>query len=466
MNIRFRRIALACALLALAPFPAWGSEDLAPETAGLESRETFRTGSRFFDESAVTGGVYLYRRDRRRYDERKGRYETNLNHASLQSNVDFASGFAGGALGFDFGVFGAHDLMNKGAVDHEMGFEPWGDPWHPNWSKTSAQDGVSVYKAAVKVKTGPAWAKAGYFQPTGPGVLGVNWSIMPGTYRGFNAGADIGGLSVAAAWADEYKSPWFVNMNRFRKNDGESPVPWLWSAGARYAFARGLSLELGYGESKGHLRNAHFKSGWRRDEAGGGLSVGYHLYLMGDGDASGGPNDAFDGLASLHYLFGRYERGPWTFRLEGTYARASLSGPESPGYFAYRLTDRNGSSAGAYDVWWDARSDWNAHDEKAVFAGVERGLDDLLPVAGFAAGAGAAFGCDGRGYAVAERLKEWAFTFDLHYVRPQGPLKGAFVKVHYTEYRNGTDQPSWAAYKNAFQSERDLKIFMGIPFSL
>ena len=121
--------------------------------------------------------------------------------------------------------------MNKGAVDHEMGFEPWGDPWHPDWSKRRTDDGVSVYKAALKAKAGPAWPRRDGSSPRGRGVLGVNWSIMPGTYRGVNAGADFGRLSLAAAWADEYKSPWFVNMNRFRKNDGETSVPWLWSAG-------------------------------------------------------------------------------------------------------------------------------------------------------------------------------------------------------------------------------------------
>ena len=58
------------------------------------------------------------------------------------------------------------------------------------------------------------------------------------------------------------------------------------------------------------------------------------------------------------------------------------------------------------------------------------------------------------------------FYLDLDYVRPEGPLKGAFVKLHYTEYRNGTDQPSWTVYRNVFQSERDLKLLIGIPFSL
>ena len=96
---------------------------------------------------------------------------------------------------------------------------------------------------------------------------------MPGTYRGVNAGADFGRLSLAAAWADEYKSPWFVNMNRFRKNDGETSVPWLWSAGVRYAFESGLTLELGYGASKDHLQNAHFKSSYRTGGGAGPLTV-------------------------------------------------------------------------------------------------------------------------------------------------------------------------------------------------
>ena len=51
-------------------------------------------------------------------------------------------------------------------------------------------------------------------------------------------------------------------------------------------------------------------------------------------------------------------------------------------------------------------------------------------------------------------------------MKPDGPLEGGFVKLHYTEYRNGTSQPSWGTYRNAFQSEHDLKLLIGIPFSL
>lgn len=465
----FKLPAAAALLLVLAfglsASPGLAEEDLAPATLGSETRRTFRTGSNFFDAAEVDGGLYFFRRYRTRYNVDANAHETNLNHASLQANAEFSSGFAGNLLGFDFGVFAAHDPFNKGAVDHEMGFVPWSDPWHPDWDETRTRDGASVYRAALKAKAGPVWAKAGYYQPGGPGVLGVNWSFMPGTYRGFNAGVDLQGLSVAFAWADRYKSPWYTGLNEFRKNDGETHVPWLWSAGVSYAFKNGLTLEAAYGASKNHLRNAHFKSRYVKALAGGALTLGYHLYAMDDSDDSGESlNDNFAGIAAQHYLFGHFARGLWLVKLEGTYTRAPAHDACQQGQFAYRLTDRSGSSKGAYEVWWNARSDWNADNEKAFFLGLERKLDDVMPAEGFYLGAGAAVGFDGRAYATAEHFKEWAFTADLGYARPSGPLKGSFAKLHYTEYRNGTDKPSWAPFKNGFQSERDLIFQVGLVF--
>jgi hypothetical protein len=253
---------LCCCCLAVwlcAPLPALGGEDKASAARSRDGAlRAVSTGVRFFDDAAVTGGLYAFRRYRTRYDPAAGRYTPNLNHATIQANADFVSGFLGGRIGFDFGVFASLDLMNQGAVDHELGFAPWSDPWHPKWDKSSTEDGFSVYKAALKAKAGPARLRAGWFQPEGPGVLGVNWSFMPGTYRGAEIGADFGGLSLAAAWADAYKAPWYQEMNAFKKNDGESAVPWLWSTGIRYAFAGGLTLEAAYGASRGQRKNAQF----------------------------------------------------------------------------------------------------------------------------------------------------------------------------------------------------------------
>lgn len=458
--------------LLLLPHPVCAQEDTAPATAGAEAsrRRSFATGAAFFDDASLSGGVYYFQRDRRRYNRDKGRYTNNLNHATVQANLDFSSGFLGGAVGVDFAVFASADLHNSGSPDHEMNFFPWGDPWHPDWNKKNAKDGVSVYKAALKFKADSFWGKAGYFQPSGPGVLGVNWSVMPGTYRGANIGYEAEGLSVALAWADAYKAPWYVEMNDFRKNDGESAVSWMWSSGLRYDFASGLSLEAAYGSSKGHLKAAHVKSSYAfawEEGSGKGLTLGYQLYLMADSDDSGASeNDNFAGVASQHYAYAHLSLAPWLFKLEGTFTRAPFDNEYQQGFFVYRLTDRNGSSKGAYDMWWDARSDWNHHNEKALYAYVGRTLDDIMPVPGFSAGGGAVIGWDGEAYDTAEHLKEWAFVADVGYTHPSGTLEGAFIKLHYTEYRNASHKASWAPYKNAFEDERDIKLFMGIPFDL
>ncbi len=469
------RLPAICLLLfagLLFPAPeaaAASTEDTAPATAGAEEakKRSFSTGTAFFDDGALSGGVYYFQRDRRRLNIDTGNYDRNLQHATVQGNIEFNSGFVGDVVGMDFGVFGSADVMNHGAVDHEMNFVPWHDPWHPDWDNTHTQDGASVYKAHLKARLGNFWGKAGYFQPSGPGILGVNWSIMPGTYEGVEVGADFGRLSIAAAWADAYKAPWYVNTNNFYQTDGETHVAWLWSTGARYTFDNGLMLESAYGESENYLKNADFKVEYGFALGPGKLSLGYHLYLMNDSDNSDdGPNDMFSGMASQNYAFARYEPGLWTLKLEGTYTSAPFESENQRGYFAYRLTNPNGSSKGAYSIWWDARSDWNADNEKAAFSYVGRKLDDLLPPKGFSAGSGVALGWDGRGYGVSKHLKEWGFLFDLGYEHPDGPLKGAFVKAHYLIYRNGSHEPDWEPYKNAFQNEYDFKLFMGIPFSL
>ncbi len=441
-------------------------EEKIPELPPQEVVKRFSTGNAFFDDARITGGLYYFQRHRLRYSMEEDRYANNLDHISTQASMDVSSGMYRDVLGFDFGAFTSGDLRNRAAVDHEMGFVPWRDPWHAKWDRTDTVAGASIYKAHAKFTSGPVWGKAGYFQPSGPGVLGVNWSLLPGTYQGAEVGANFGKLSLAGAWVDKYKAPWYRDTYHFSQRDGETDVAWLASLGAKYAFENGLTLELAYGQSQGYLHNGHFKSGYTLPVGEGTFAVGYHLYGMADGDSSGSlARDHFSGVAWHHFLYSSYTQGAWTVRLESTYTVARQREAQHLGYFAYRLTVPSGSSKGAYDAWWDARSDWNADDEKAVFLGVSRTLDDLLPFAGMRAGAGAAYGWDGRGYGVSERLREGALTFDLGYIHPHGSLQGAWINLHYTEYWNGSAQPSWVGYQNAFQDERDLKIIAGIPLS-
>lgn len=448
--------------------PAQALEDEAPGTYGAEEdkEKSFSTGTAFFDDAEFSGGVYFMLRDRRRKELTTGRYKKNLDHITTQASGEINSGFIGDFIGADFGFFGSNDIHQSAGIDHEMNFVPWRDPWHMDWSKTRTDDNVSIYKALIKAKLGSAWVRAGYFQPSGPGVLGVNWSFLPGTYKGMEAGADIGRLSLSAAWVDEYKAPWYTDTYHFRSGYGEEHIPWMWSLGARYSFENSLTLELAYGESKDYLQNAHFKASYDVKTGPGDLNIRYHLYAMGDSDNSGKDStDNFDGTAWQHYLGFTWLYELWTVRLEGTYTWVDFSKEDQRGYFAYRMTNPTGSSKGAYDVWWDARSDWNHHKETAVYLAFERKLDDVLFFPGVYLGTGAIMGWGGKGYGVSEQFKEWAFTFDLGYIKPDGPLEGAWLKLHYTEYRNGTNQPDWGPYKNAFQDEHDFKLMAGIPFS-
>ena len=434
----------------------------APENGSVAKSER----NPFWRDASLSGALYYFQRYRERYNVDDERYHTNLSHATTQVSTEFVSGYLGGIVGLDVGAFASADLYNHGAPDHEMNFFPWRDPWHPDWGAEKADNGASVYKANIKFKAGPAWAKAGYFQPSGPGVLGVNWSFLPGTYQGAEMGADIGNLSLAGAWANEYKAPWFKDTYRLRQNDGETMVNWLYSLGARYNFEK-ASVEVAYGHSDDYLTNAHLKLRYNTDwdEGKQSLYLTSQTYFMTD-SASSGPNDNFDGLALHQFMAAHYNYDLWRFRLEFLYTRAPTNSSDNVGYFAYRLISAYGGANGAYEPWWDSRSDWDHNEEKAVYAGFSRKLDDLLGIKGFSAGMGYSHGWDGKAYGYSQRLNEKALTLDLGYTVPDGRLKGSAVKAHYTEYRNGTSLPSWTGYKNAFQDERDFKLIVSFPFSL
>lgn len=423
--------------------------------------------NQFIDDSSLSGGLYLWDRNRDRLDAPDGDFKTNLSHTTINANVDFTSGYASDIIGFDFGVFFAADLRNDGDPHHEMSFFPGSNnPWDIDWSQTKADSGVSIYKAAVKVKGGPAWAKAGYFQPSGPGVMGVNWSFMPGTYLGGEAGVSMNGFEFATAYATEYKAPWYKDTYGFKMNDGTTDVDYMWSVGGRYTFDFGTSVEMAYGQSQDYLTNAHFKAKHnmtvRQDDS---LYLTYQLYMMSDVDSHNDQNENFDGNAYQHYLGARWNTGPYTVKAEGLYTKAPQSESYHQGQFAYRMTSAYGGSNGAYEPWWDARSDWNHDEEKAVYVGLWRDLSDL-GARGWSVGASYAYGWGGESITTTEELREEAYNLDIAYTVPEGSFKGTTAKLHYTDYNNKSNEPSWAGFKNAFQDEQDLKLMLIMPFSM
>ncbi len=438
--------------------PAFAAEPL-PEP------DADRSLAPFFSDAELKGNLFFFHRDRQRYRVEADRYDTILHHSTIQANVEFTSGLVARTFGLDLGYFATKDIENSGFPVHEISFFPWRDPWSPDPTEKDARGGGSLYKSYLKIRHDDYWAKLGYFQPTGPGVLGVNWSLLPGTYLGAESGGQFGPLAVAAAYASEYKAPWFQDTYRFKKNDGVTDVAYLWSLGARYAFDAHLTAELAYGESENYLKNAHLKIKYNRlANKERPLYLSYQFYAMSESGDAAPINDNFAGTAHQHYLALLYQPAPWSLRAEFLHTRAPTDRPANVGYFAYRLVSAYGGANGAYEPWWDSRSDWNHNKESAVFTGIARTLDDLgWP--GWRIGFSLVHGWGGKVHGVSETLKERAYTVDIGYTVASGRFKATQFLLHYIHYDNQTDLPSWVGFKNAFQDERDIKFIVSIPWN-
>ncbi|MFU2318419.1 chitoporin ChiP [Rahnella sp. PCH160] len=446
----------------------------------------------FIDDSTLTGGVYYWQRERDRKDLNKtkeetrpdgskvtvnnpdyDKYATNLSHATANLNLDFSSGYAWDMFGIDIAAFTAIELAEASDSGHpnEIAFSSKNHAYDEDYS--GDKGGVSLYKAAGKFKYSGFWGHAGYIQPTGQTLIAPHWSFMPGTYRGAEAGykhdfGDPGELSFSYMWADEYKSPWHLEMDDFRQNDKKTGVSYIHSLGAKYDFKNDLVLEAAFGQAESYVDQYFAKASYNIDLMGNPLTTSYQFYGAEDRISSqNDPNSLYDGLAWLQALTFGYTTGQFNWRLEGTMVKAE----GNQGYFLQRMTPTYSSSNGRLDVWWDNRSDFNANGEKAVYAGV---LYDLAKweLPGFAVGGSYVYAWDAKpstnpAYDQSQRLKESAWSLDALYTIQEGRAKGTLFKLHYTQYDNHSDIPSWGGgYGNIFQDEKDVKFIVIAPFTI
>ena len=329
-----------------------------------------------------------------------------------------------------------------------------------------AEGGFSLSNAALKFKLGDSvTAKGGYTQLYVPGVIGVNWSYQPGTYRGGQVEGNFGGLYLTYAIADEYKAPWFKETAGFSKKsmyagstafNDENSIDYIHGLAARYTFENGTAVTGSFGQSEGYMDSYHFKLAHKFDVLGG-LSTSYQFY------GSETDNSDYNGLAWQQALTASWAMGPYGFRLEGLWTKAE----GDLGNYLPRLTTGYANSQGANEIWWDSRSDWNENNEKALFAGVTRSLDDLVGAPGWTVGVSGAYGWDAEnGNSTRVDGKEWAANFDVMYTVQDGKLKGTLFKLHFTDYNNKQDELGSWYYPNMFTSERDVKFHIIAPFTI
>ncbi|MGY4108822.1 OprD family outer membrane porin [Aeromonas encheleia] len=477
-KVIFKRAALSAAVVTalLAPGMALAAQD-------MMSPEYGKSYEAFLDEGKLTGGLFYFQRERdqkvyKTTDPTKdGKYHSDLSHATAQAALNYNSGYAWNMVGLDLGGYAAYNLAidesNPNNEENEFSF--WGTKW--GTSDGQAENGSSITNAALKLKfmDGGITAKAGWTQLYVPGILGVNWSYQPGTYQGGQIEGNFGGLYLTYAIANEYKAPWFKETQKFSSAkawmnpfDDENIIDYVHGIAARYTFENGTAITGSFGQSEGYMDSYHLKLAHKFDVLNG-LSTSYQFYGSETEDSSNN-KETYDGLAWQQALTAAWGSGPYGFRLEGLWTKAE--GDE--GNYLPRLTRGYGNSQGANEIWWDSRSDWNANNEKAVFFGMTRTLDDLVGAPGWTVGMSGAYGWDiekGDGSKASNgEDTESAINFDVMYTVQDGKLKGTLFKLHYTDYNNDIStnysNSSWTEYNNVFTSERDVKFHIIMPFTI
>ncbi|RAH30282.1 multidrug transporter, partial [Vibrio vulnificus] len=402
MDKFFKVSAITAAMVgAIAAAPASAADQVGPQYAGEVSE--------FFAESTISGNfnMWMRARDRGNVDANGNdtKKETNLNHGSLFINLGFNSGYVNDVVGADFVIYSTWDMWNDSVgAGHEMNFLDCDGPASAGCWNNLEKGGVSFATAAAKFKFGDnVRAKLGYFQPSVASGLGVNWSFAPGTYRGGEIGGTFGKLDLGFVVADEYKAPWYKETDAFKGVDGDDEI--LFSLGARYTLDNGISLD-GALSKLDERTTAHFKVKGTTD---GGFYWSPQLYIVQDENQY-----TNDDLGYQLAFLSSFSAGAYSFRAEATYTSADEDG----NWFAYRPTAGYGGSNGAYEIWWNNRSDFNHHEELAVFGSVSRDFSDIGGT-GFSAGVSAALGT-GASVAGYDDLTEYAYSMFANYAIQAG----------------------------------------------
>lgn len=447
--------------------------------------------SNFLDDASVAGNIFFWNRDRERRNIEEtrdpntnkvisrhvGKYKSNIRQSTFNANLDIKSGYIADMLAVELGGYGAWEVSNGGnGHPNEIGFSGAKKRWDEDWKKDVS--GLSFYKAQVNFKLDELfWIKAGYIQPSGQTLLAPHWSLLPGTYRGFETGTtldfqDHGALSMSYMWADKYKAPWYKELDNLRQWDNKTRISYLHSAGFKYDFKNNFVLESAFGQAHNYMNQYFAKGSYKMDVLDNPLSMSYQFY--GAKDQSHDGLDVYDGLAWLQSASLQYQVGPVGLRAEGVMVKAA----GNQGFFLQRMTPSYASSNGRLDVWWNSRSDFNADGEKALFGEISYDLGHLSHyLAGWRTATSYAYGWDAKPNSSKDanghrnykndRLVESAWNFDLSYTVQESWAKDTSFQFHYTRYNNHSNIPSWGhGYDNIFQDEHDMKFIVIFPFTI
>lgn len=442
-----------------------------------DSRSSSEADDDFWQQVAEKHSVAFQYAHMQRFRERKdetgttNRYDDDLNHGTSQLAMKFKSGWIHDWIGFNFSAFAAADLSYDDDlprnIENEFSFA--GDKWSQE-NRKSAENGGSVSRAVLKLRsvTHNIRMKVGIAPMNVAGIMGVNWSFQPGSYRGLQVKYTPADWHITYAWADQYKAPWYKQTQYFSKLNawnseplkGDNRIDYVQGLAVRYQPANAPYLmQFGVGRAKDYLTAYHAKLQWQWPIYDG-LQLSYLFYGTDSDNDSG--YQLYQGLAWQQGLRASLAVNRWMLRAELASHKA-----EGLGTYLPRMSRGYANSQGSNEFWWDSRSDWNNDGETAMFAGA------WYQLAGAASdwqlGVSAAYGWGAKRWVeqqqdkAARDGKESAWNLDLSYQPTAGWLRGSQLKLHYTHYRNHQDELGSFYYANMFTSERDIKLTISAP---
>ncbi|OUS23648.1 hypothetical protein A9Q99_26765 [Gammaproteobacteria bacterium 45_16_T64] len=415
--------------------------------------------------------VYFFQRNRDRKNAETGNYEQNLHHGTGLGAIDIHFYTPLEGLDVKAGLYGAYDfsIIEGDKVNQENEFSFAGERWGDNYRQgdnNKPENGVSYSKLTLDYQLSEYVDLVfGFNQFRVAGLIGTNWSFLPGTSRGGGVTFENGRVVFNYVWIDRYKAPWFRDVQKFSTQnawsdpfDSESQIDYLHGLSASTQFYR-LNMTLSFAESEGYMESAFFKVS-NDPEGSSDIKLSYQYYASDTEGMWDDQDNGYMGVAWLQAVTVEISAGSYRVNVESTLVRAEgLMGNYLP-----RLTRGYGNSQGALEIWWDLRSDWNHHNEKAVFLSVTRSIDDWIDRQGWSLRLAGAYGW-GAEYSPADLKngKESALGLDLIYKGDIGKYKDVTFQWHYVDFRNHQDDLGSWAFPNMFTSERDVQIRVVFP---
>ena len=408
------------------------------------------TNNQFINDSSLNIKLISDTRVRSRNDNSAFDAYGRLNYSAYNAIIDFNSGYYDNFIGVDVAGYLAGDVYNNSLQDdnnqylsNEISFshnQDWGAGNGPH---------LKLYTAAVKFKYQDLFSgKVGLIQSTGNGTVGNVWSFVPGTYRGLELNAHLGGGKLTYFWADKYTAPWLLSEDDYV---GWAKTKWnyLHSLGYEnqlgnfsYNLGIGQAMDVRYSDSNRSVDPTSYKL-YTRYQLSPNIQLAADFYGVND-------KIKYNGLGYMSGLSLNMNHGQWSWLSQLRYANSN-NGTEIVPRTIYTYAMNNGS----WSQFWDALSDWNQSGEISLYNRLSFNAGNGW---NYYMGLGYGSGMDSAkvGY-----NSEAAINGTVGYTLQQGTLKGSVVQLHSTWLTRDEIKSATAG-----RDETDVRLQVIIPYSV